>query len=130
MATAATTTTATVALTTTWDNATGQPTVSEGIGMGRMGGVEPSESTATSPVPLPQQAEPEDPVLDNYVLLVVVTALFVGGTLVVLSGALLLCKRCWEVHRRLHRCARRLPAVGGDPAGLEQVSMRACPGCT
>uniref|UniRef100_A0A8D0QCY9 CACN subunit beta associated regulatory protein n=1 Tax=Sus scrofa TaxID=9823 RepID=A0A8D0QCY9_PIG len=74
MATAATTTTATVALTTTWDNATGQPT-----------------------------AEPEDPVLDNYVLLVVVTALFVGGTLVVLSGALLLCKRCWEVHRRLHR---------------------------
>ncbi|XP_057566461.1 voltage-dependent calcium channel beta subunit-associated regulatory protein isoform X3 [Hippopotamus amphibius kiboko] len=72
MATAATTA-ATVALTTTWDNATGRPT------------------------------EEPDPVLDNYVLLVVVMALFVGGTLVVLSGALLLCRRCWEVHRRLHR---------------------------
>ncbi|XP_061046864.1 voltage-dependent calcium channel beta subunit-associated regulatory protein isoform X2 [Eubalaena glacialis] len=72
MATAATTS-ATVALTTTWDNATGRPT-----------------------------GEP-DPVLDNYVLLVVVMALFVGGTLVVLSGALLLCRRCWEVHRRVHR---------------------------
>ncbi|XP_032481563.1 voltage-dependent calcium channel beta subunit-associated regulatory protein isoform X2 [Phocoena sinus] len=72
MATAATTST-TVALTTTWDNATGRPT-----------------------------GEP-DPVLDNYMLLVVVMALFVGGTLVVLSGALLLCRRCWEVHRRVHR---------------------------
>ncbi|XP_059950746.1 voltage-dependent calcium channel beta subunit-associated regulatory protein isoform X3 [Mesoplodon densirostris] len=74
MATAATTST-TVALTTTWDNATGRPT-----------------------------GEP-DPVLDNYMLLVVVMALFIGGTLVVLSGALLLCRRCWEVHRRVHRCA-------------------------
>uniref|UniRef100_A0A8C6AKR4 CACN subunit beta associated regulatory protein n=1 Tax=Monodon monoceros TaxID=40151 RepID=A0A8C6AKR4_MONMO len=72
MATAATTST-TVALTTTWDNATGRPT-----------------------------GEP-DPVLDNYMLLVVVMALFVGGTLVVLSGALLLCRRCWEVHRHVHR---------------------------
>ncbi|XP_049564571.1 voltage-dependent calcium channel beta subunit-associated regulatory protein isoform X2 [Orcinus orca] len=72
MATAATTST-TVALTTTWDNATGRPT-----------------------------GEP-DPVLDNYMLLVVVMALFVGGTLVVLSGTLLLCRRCWEVHRRVHR---------------------------
>ncbi|KAM9731071.1 voltage-dependent calcium channel beta subunit-associated regulatory protein [Dama dama] len=72
-AAAAATTTATVALTTTWDNATDRPT-----------------------------AEP-DPVLDNYLLLMVVMALFVGGALVVLSGALLLCRRCWEVHRRLHR---------------------------
>ncbi|XP_004632727.1 voltage-dependent calcium channel beta subunit-associated regulatory protein [Octodon degus] len=44
-------------------------------------------------------AEP-DPILDNYVLLVVVMSLFIGGTLVVLSGILLLCKRCWEVHQR------------------------------
>ncbi|XP_006898068.1 PREDICTED: protein Dos [Elephantulus edwardii] len=63
----------TVALTTSWDNATGRPT-----------------------------AEP-DPLLDNYVLLVVVVSLLVGGTLVVLSGVLLLCRRCWEVHRRVHR---------------------------
>uniref|UniRef100_A0A2K6FDV3 CACN subunit beta associated regulatory protein n=1 Tax=Propithecus coquereli TaxID=379532 RepID=A0A2K6FDV3_PROCO len=66
-------TTATVALTTSWDNTTGRPT-----------------------------AEP-DPILDNYVLLVVVMSLFVGGTLVVLSGVLLLCKRCWEVHQRFNR---------------------------
>uniref|UniRef100_A0A8C9ATX8 CACN subunit beta associated regulatory protein n=1 Tax=Prolemur simus TaxID=1328070 RepID=A0A8C9ATX8_PROSS len=72
MATAAATT-ATVALTTSWDNTTGRPT-----------------------------AEP-DPILDNYVLLVVVMSLFVGGTLVVLSGVLLLCKRCWEVHQRFNR---------------------------
>ncbi|XP_010330742.2 voltage-dependent calcium channel beta subunit-associated regulatory protein isoform X1 [Saimiri boliviensis] len=70
---AATTTSATVALTTSWDNSTGPPT-----------------------------AEP-DPILDNYVLLVVVMSLFVGGTLVVLSGVLLLCKRCWDVHQRLNR---------------------------
>ncbi|KAL0611158.1 Voltage-dependent calcium channel beta subunit-associated regulatory protein [Plecturocebus cupreus] len=70
---AATTTSATVALTTSWDNTTGRPTT-----------------------------EP-DPVLDNYVLLVLVTSLFVGGTLVVLSGVLLLCKRCWDVHQRLNR---------------------------
>ncbi|KAM9242995.1 voltage-dependent calcium channel beta subunit-associated regulatory protein [Dugong dugon] len=63
----------TMALTTSWDNATGGPT-----------------------------AEPEA-ILDNYVLLVAVMSLFVGGTLVVLSGVLLLCKRCWEVHRRAHR---------------------------
>lgn len=56
------------------------------------------------PVPsTPTQAEP-DPILDNYVLLVVVMSLFVGGTLVVLSGVLLLCKRCWEVHQRFNRC--------------------------
>ncbi|XP_014651463.1 PREDICTED: protein Dos [Ceratotherium simum simum] len=69
----AATTIATAALSTTWDNATSRPT-----------------------------AEP-DPILDNYVLLVVVMSLFVGGTLVVLSGVLLLCRRCWAVHRRLDR---------------------------
>ncbi|KAM4887993.1 voltage-dependent calcium channel beta subunit-associated regulatory protein isoform 1-T2 [Thomomys bottae] len=58
---------------TTWDNVTIRPT-----------------------------AEP-DPILDNYVLLVVVMSLFIGGTLVVLSGVLLLCKRCWEVHQRFNR---------------------------
>ncbi|XP_051696249.2 voltage-dependent calcium channel beta subunit-associated regulatory protein isoform X2 [Oryctolagus cuniculus] len=76
MATAATTTSAaaaTVALTASWDNATSRPT-----------------------------AEP-DPILDNSVLLVVVMSLFVGGTLVVLSGVLLLCKRCWQVHQHFNR---------------------------
>ncbi|KAM6219701.1 voltage-dependent calcium channel beta subunit-associated regulatory protein [Rhynchocyon petersi] len=71
MATAAGATT--VALTTSWDNATGHPTAAT------------------------------DSILDNYVLLVVVVSLLVGGSLVVLSGVLLLCKRCWEVHQRAHR---------------------------
>ncbi|GAB5567456.1 voltage-dependent calcium channel beta subunit-associated regulatory protein isoform X7 [Prionailurus iriomotensis] len=73
MATAAASTAATAALTSRWDNTTSSPT-----------------------------AEP-DPILNNYVLLVVVLSLFVGGTLVVLSGVLLLCRRCWEVHRRFNR---------------------------
>ncbi|XP_036026310.1 voltage-dependent calcium channel beta subunit-associated regulatory protein isoform X1 [Onychomys torridus] len=66
-------TTTAAALMTSWDNTTSRPT-----------------------------AEP-DPILDNYVLLVVVMSLFIGGTLVVLSGVLLLCKRCWEVHQRFNR---------------------------
>lgn len=71
---AMTATTATTAtLTTAWDNTTGRPT-----------------------------AEP-DPILDNYMLVVVVMSLFVGGTLVVLSGVLLLCRRCWEVHQGFNR---------------------------
>lgn len=61
----------------------------------------------------PTQAEP-DPILDNYVLLVVVMSLFVGGTLVVLSGVLLLCKRCWEVHQRFNRCVPSEP-LGDTP---------------
>lgn len=52
--------------------------------------------------PRAPQAEP-DPVLDNYALLVLVMAVFVGGALVVLSGVLLLCRRCWEVHRHFNR---------------------------
>ncbi|XP_076977472.1 voltage-dependent calcium channel beta subunit-associated regulatory protein [Tamandua tetradactyla] len=66
-------TTAAVALTTSWDNTTGRPT-----------------------------AEP-DPGPDSHVLLVVVMSLFAGGALVVLSGALLLCRRCWDAHRRSDR---------------------------
>lgn len=65
-------------------------------------GRQPSGRTLTLPLHL--QATP-DPILDNYVLLVVVMSLFVGGTLVVLSGVLLLCKRCWEVHQRFNRYA-------------------------
>lgn len=72
-ATMATAAATTVAVTASWDNATSRPT-----------------------------AEP-DPILDNSVLLVVVMSLFVGGTLVVLSGVLLLCKRCWRVHQRFNR---------------------------
>lgn len=70
----------------------------------------------------PPQSEP-DPILDNYVLLVVVMSLFVGGTLVVLSGVLLLCKRCWEVHQRFNRYSPTPPPqtwnqTGGRGQGL------------
>ncbi|KAF6092723.1 CACN subunit beta associated regulatory protein [Phyllostomus discolor] len=41
-------------------------------------------------------------------LLVVVMSLFVGGTLVVLSGVLLLCRRCWEVHQNFNRATEEL----------------------
>lgn len=117
---AASTTSATVALTTTWDNATDRPTVSEGW-RGRGGqGCQRSCPLALTPDLLAPQAEP-GPVLDSYLLLMVVMALFVGGALAVLSGALLLCRRCWEAHRRLHRCAVPSP----PPGELGQVTMRA-----
>ena len=103
-AAAAATTTATVALTTTWDNATDRPTVSEGWGERGGRGCQRSCPLALTPDLLAPQAEP-GPILDSYLLLMVVMALFVGGALAVLSGALLLCRRCWEAHRRLHRCA-------------------------
>lgn len=103
MATEATTT-ATVALTTSWDNATSRPTVGGDSWKWGWGGIERSPPDTSHPVHLTPslQAEP-DPILDNYVLLVVVMSLFIGGTLVVLSGVLLLCKRCWEVHQRFNR---------------------------
>lgn len=68
--------------------------------------------------------EQPDPILDNYVLLVVVMSLFVGGTLVVLSGVLLLCKRCWDVHRRFNRCAHSQQGPGRlGMGGIELVCM-------
>ncbi|KAM5309355.1 voltage-dependent calcium channel beta subunit-associated regulatory protein isoform 1-T2 [Glossophaga mutica] len=71
-------TSTTATLTMTWENTTVHPT-----------------------------AEPE-PILDSYMLLVVVMSLFVGGTLVVLSGVLLLCRRCWEVHQNFNRATEEL----------------------
>ncbi|XP_054981441.1 voltage-dependent calcium channel beta subunit-associated regulatory protein [Sorex araneus] len=73
----------TVALPTAWANTTGLPTATP------------------------------DPILDNYALLVVVMSLFVGGTLVVLSGVLLLCKRCWDVHRRFNRASDEVEKATG-----------------
>ncbi|XP_044943812.1 voltage-dependent calcium channel beta subunit-associated regulatory protein isoform X4 [Mustela putorius furo] len=101
MATAAGTA-ATVALTSRWDNATGTPTVSEGFGVGWLGRAGPQRPRPAVLTPAGPQAEP-DPILDNYVLLVVVMSLFVGGTLVVLSGVLLVCRRCWEAYPRFNR---------------------------
>ncbi|XP_047566055.1 voltage-dependent calcium channel beta subunit-associated regulatory protein isoform X7 [Lutra lutra] len=101
MATAASTA-STVVLTSRWDNATGSPTVSEGFGVGWLGRAGLQRPRPAVLTPAGPQAEP-DPILDNYVLLVVVMSLFVGGTLVVLSGVLLVCRRCWEAHPRFNR---------------------------
>lgn len=123
---------ATVALTSSWDNATGSPTVSEGFGVGWLGRAGPQRPRPAVLTPAGPQAEP-DPILDNYVLLVVVMSLFVGGTLVVLSGVLLVCRRCWEAHPRFNRCAAHPPqrpprGPGGPGAGgpCERAHARAC----
>lgn len=48
---------------------------------------------------------------------------FVGGTLVVLSGILLLCRRCWEVQRHLNRC---VPTALLPSPGPSQCVPRVC----
>lgn len=73
-------------------------------------GLAECERGVGSPGPCLPQAEP-DRILDSHVLRLVVMSLLVGGTLVVLSGVLLLCKRCWEVHPRLNRCVDPHPAA-------------------
>lgn len=50
-------------------------------------------------------------------LVVVVMSLFVGGTLVVLSGVLLLCRRCWEVHQGFNRFVPINLLLSGRPGG-------------
>eukprot|EP00062_Callorhinchus_milii_P013730 gi/632962112/ref/XP_007897130.1/ PREDICTED: protein Dos isoform X1 [Callorhinchus milii] len=40
---------------------------------------------------------------DGYVLLLVLVSVFIGGTLVLLSGILILCRRCCETNRRYSR---------------------------
>ncbi|XP_032903204.1 voltage-dependent calcium channel beta subunit-associated regulatory protein [Amblyraja radiata] len=49
-------------------------------------------------------AIPKDPsVKDGYVLLLVLVSVFIGGTLVLLSGILIICRRCCETDRRYSR---------------------------
>ncbi|XP_078279779.1 voltage-dependent calcium channel beta subunit-associated regulatory protein isoform X2 [Rhinoraja longicauda] len=49
-------------------------------------------------------AIPKDPsVKDGYVLLLVLVSVFIGGTLVLLSGILIVCRRCCETDRRYSR---------------------------
>ncbi|XP_072338165.1 voltage-dependent calcium channel beta subunit-associated regulatory protein [Scyliorhinus torazame] len=49
-------------------------------------------------------AIPKDPsVQDGYVLLLVLVSVFIGGTLVLLSGILIICRRCCETDRRYSR---------------------------
>lgn len=59
----------------------------------------------------PRQAVPgEVSPQDGYVLLLALLSIFIGGTLVLLSGILIICRRCCEADRRHSRWA------GGDAA--------------
>ncbi|XP_043909746.1 voltage-dependent calcium channel beta subunit-associated regulatory protein isoform X2 [Protopterus annectens] len=51
-------------------------------------------------------APPEDSsVQDGYVLLLVLVSIFIGGTLVLLSGILIICRKCCETDRRYLRAS-------------------------
>uniref|UniRef100_F7CHD5 CACN subunit beta associated regulatory protein n=1 Tax=Monodelphis domestica TaxID=13616 RepID=F7CHD5_MONDO len=56
----------------------------------------PWDNTTASPTPVSGSVSPQD----GSGLLLVLLSVFIGGTLVVLSGALILCRRCWDAHRR------------------------------
>ncbi|XP_069503306.1 voltage-dependent calcium channel beta subunit-associated regulatory protein [Ambystoma mexicanum] len=54
----------------------------------------------------PATAAPtEEAKQDGYVLLLVLLSIFVGGTLVILSGLLIICRRCCETDRRYSRAS-------------------------
>ncbi|XP_041085035.1 voltage-dependent calcium channel beta subunit-associated regulatory protein [Polyodon spathula] len=49
---------------------------------------------------------PKDPgKQDGYVLLLVLLSIFIGGMVVLLSGLLIICRRCWEGGRRYSRAS-------------------------
>lgn len=59
---------------------------------------------------VPGEVSPQD----GYVLLLALLSIFIGGTLVLLSGILIICRRCCEADRRHSRWARgdaTVPAV-------------------
>lgn len=45
---------------------------------------------------------------DGYVLLLALLSIFIGGTLVLLSGILIICRRCCEADRRHSRWGQAL----------------------
>ncbi|XP_028906955.1 voltage-dependent calcium channel beta subunit-associated regulatory protein [Ornithorhynchus anatinus] len=59
------------------------------------------ENTTDSPTTVPGEVGTQD----GYVLLLVLLSIFIGGTLVLLSGILILCRRCWETDRRYSRAS-------------------------
>uniref|UniRef100_A0A4X2LJW8 CACN subunit beta associated regulatory protein n=1 Tax=Vombatus ursinus TaxID=29139 RepID=A0A4X2LJW8_VOMUR len=56
----------------------------------------PWDNITASPTTVSGSVSPQD----GSGLLLVLLSVFIGGTLVVLSGALILCRRCWDAHRR------------------------------
>ncbi|KAM9096010.1 voltage-dependent calcium channel beta subunit-associated regulatory protein isoform 2-T2 [Sarcophilus harrisii] len=56
----------------------------------------PWDNITASPTTVSGSVRPQD----GSGLLLVLLSVFIGGTLVVVSGALILCRRCWDAHRR------------------------------
>ncbi|XP_074161087.1 voltage-dependent calcium channel beta subunit-associated regulatory protein isoform X1 [Sminthopsis crassicaudata] len=61
----------------------------------------PWDNITASPTTVSGSVRPQD----GSGLLLVLLSVFIGGTLVVLSGALILCRRCWDAHRRYSRAS-------------------------
>ncbi|XP_031804105.1 voltage-dependent calcium channel beta subunit-associated regulatory protein [Sarcophilus harrisii] len=61
----------------------------------------PWDNITASPTTVSGSVRPQD----GSGLLLVLLSVFIGGTLVVVSGALILCRRCWDAHRRYSRAS-------------------------
>ncbi|KAM4808915.1 voltage-dependent calcium channel beta subunit-associated regulatory protein [Rhinophrynus dorsalis] len=61
------------------------------------------ESPAWENITDSSTAAPSTPAQDGYVLLLVLLSIFIGGTLLLLTGVLILCKRCCDSRLRLSR---------------------------
>ncbi|XP_067415326.1 voltage-dependent calcium channel beta subunit-associated regulatory protein [Emydura macquarii macquarii] len=59
------------------------------------------DNTTESPTAVPGEVNTQD----GYVLLLVLLSIFIGGTLVLLSGILIICRRCCETDRRHSRAS-------------------------
>lgn len=87
-----------------------------GVSLGAGGGcpgTHPGEAGFGAGPRSPRQLSPCHPVQavpgevspqDGYVLLLALLSIFIGGTLVLLSGILIVCRRCCEADRRHSRC--------------------------
>lgn len=69
---------------------------------------------------VPGEVSPQD----GYVLLLALLSIFIGGTLVLLSGILIICRRCCEADRRHSRWARGDAAVPGVCGTTRRVGGR------
>ncbi|XP_031460057.1 voltage-dependent calcium channel beta subunit-associated regulatory protein isoform X2 [Phasianus colchicus] len=61
----------------------------------------PWDNATESSTALPGEVSPQD----GYVLLLALLSIFIGGTLVLLSGILIICRRCCEAERRHSRAS-------------------------
>ncbi|KAM4709622.1 voltage-dependent calcium channel beta subunit-associated regulatory protein [Discoglossus pictus] len=61
------------------------------------------ESPALENITDSSTASPSTPTQDGYVLLLVLLSIFIGGTLLLLTGILILCRRCCDSRLRLSR---------------------------